>query len=68
MDTRADDVAFSGVTGDADAIDEQWRSVEPLLDTPEQPSLYTRGTWGPAQADLLAGGWHELHAQHGKAG
>jgi glucose-6-phosphate 1-dehydrogenase len=44
----------------ADVIEEQWRIVQPLLDIAEQPALYERGTWGPAEAELLGGGWHEL--------
>ncbi|MFJ8613570.1 glucose-6-phosphate dehydrogenase [Streptomyces sp. NPDC093675] len=47
----------------AAAIDEEWRIVQPLLDIPDQPALYEPGTWGPARADDLAGGWHPLHAQ-----
>ena len=48
--------------GRADALDEQWRIFEPALVRPEPVSLYHRGTWGPAAADVLGaglGGWHE---------
>lgn len=44
-----------------DAIEAQWRIVEPVLDIRTPPDLYERGTWGPARADRLvaaAGGWH----------
>jgi glucose-6-phosphate 1-dehydrogenase len=48
--------------GRQDAIEEQWRIVDPVLDLPTQPSPYDPGTWGPAEADQLAaevpGGWH----------
>ena len=43
-----------------DTIDEEWRIVSPILDLPERPVPYYRGTWGPAQADVLAGGWHDV--------
>ncbi|MFE3270842.1 glucose-6-phosphate dehydrogenase [Streptomyces sp. NPDC059215] len=42
----------------ADAISEQWRIVHPLLDSQEVPRQYEPGSWGPAEADLLADGWH----------
>jgi glucose-6-phosphate 1-dehydrogenase len=48
--------------GRADATEEQWRIVEPLLNAPPQSELYRRGTWGPVSADALAapiGGWVE---------
>jgi glucose-6-phosphate 1-dehydrogenase len=51
----------------ADAIEEQWRIVQPLLDIAEQPAPYERGSWGPAEAELLGGGWHELHVPQRKA-
>jgi glucose-6-phosphate 1-dehydrogenase len=49
--------------GREDAIEEQWRIVDPVLDmkTPLHP--YEPGTWGPAEADrLMSAGsdsWHE---------
>jgi glucose-6-phosphate 1-dehydrogenase len=42
-----------------DTIDEEWRIVAPILDLPERPIPYYQGTWGPGQADLPAGGWHD---------
>jgi glucose-6-phosphate 1-dehydrogenase len=48
--------------GRSDALDEQWRIFEPVLDDPAPVSLYHKGTWGPSEADALAasvGGWHE---------
>ncbi len=43
-----------------DTIEQEWRIVEPILDLPDRPVPYYRGTWGPSQADILAGGWHDL--------
>ncbi|MBQ0905915.1 glucose-6-phosphate dehydrogenase [Micromonospora sp. U21] len=42
----------------AETIQQEWRIVEPILDlvAPVQP--YDKGSWGPADADALAGGWH----------
>jgi glucose-6-phosphate 1-dehydrogenase len=43
-----------------DVIEETWRIVQPLLDSPPPIERYAQGTWGPASADLLAaqnGGW-----------
>src|SRR4051812_29438029 len=36
-----------------DTIDEEWRIVEPILDLPQRPVPYYRGTWGPAEAERL---------------
>lgn len=46
--------------GRADAIEEQWRIVEPVLEDPPPVHLYDEGTMGPSEADALArryGGW-----------
>ncbi len=45
-----------------DAVDETWRIMQPLLDTPPDAMPYEPGSWGPAAADRLTadhGGWHE---------
>jgi glucose-6-phosphate 1-dehydrogenase len=46
-----------------DAVEAQWRIVEPVLDLPAPPLPYQPGTWGPAEANRLAaavsGGWHD---------
>ncbi|HEX6475811.1 MAG TPA: glucose-6-phosphate dehydrogenase [Acidimicrobiales bacterium] len=45
-----------------DAIEETWRIVQPLLDTPSPLETYERGSWGPRGADRLLAGisrWHE---------
>ena len=40
-------------------IEEAWRVVQPLLDTPPAAEPYAQGSWGPASADrLLAGLGH----------
>ena len=44
-----------------DIVEETWRIVQPLLDTPGKALPYKPGSWGPAQADELVarfGGWH----------
>jgi glucose-6-phosphate 1-dehydrogenase len=43
-----------------DAVEEQWRIMQPLLDAPPPVQPYAKGTWGPAAADDLpaaSGGW-----------
>jgi glucose-6-phosphate 1-dehydrogenase len=45
-----------------DAVEETWRVVQPLLDSPPPIEVYVRGTWGPAAADELVrghGGWRD---------
>ncbi len=45
-----------------DAVEEQWRIMQPLLDAPPPVHVYAPGTWGPAEADSLLAGhgrWHE---------
>jgi glucose-6-phosphate 1-dehydrogenase len=49
-----------------EVIEETWRIVQPILDSPTPIEPYERGTWGPASADALAeshGGWREPEAQ-----
>ena len=46
--------------GREDALDQQWRIVEQVLEHQEEVHLYAPGTMGPHQADRLAadiGGW-----------
>jgi glucose-6-phosphate 1-dehydrogenase len=46
--------------GREDALDEQWRIVEPVLTDHESVHLYHEGSMGPVEADRLAkdvGGW-----------
>ncbi|HSI98138.1 MAG TPA: glucose-6-phosphate dehydrogenase [Gaiellaceae bacterium] len=43
-----------------DVIEETWRIVQPLLDTPPALEPYEQGTWGPQSTEAMAasyGGW-----------
>ena len=43
-----------------DAVEETWRVVQPLIDSPPPVEEYEPGTWGPASSDELVrdhGGW-----------
>jgi glucose-6-phosphate 1-dehydrogenase len=45
-----------------EVIEQTWRIVQPLLDSPPPLETYERATWGPAGAEALAeghGGWRE---------
>jgi glucose-6-phosphate 1-dehydrogenase len=45
-----------------DAVEEQWRVMQPLLDAPTPIHTYQPGTWGPAAADEVPagyGGWRK---------
>ena len=45
-----------------DAVEQQWRVMQPLLDAPPPVHPYAQGSWGPAAADDLVadlGGWRE---------
>jgi glucose-6-phosphate 1-dehydrogenase len=44
-----------------DMVEETWRVIQPLLDSPPEVLPYAPGTWGPKEADKLVaryGGWH----------
>ena len=44
-----------------DAVEEEWRVMQPLLDSPPAVQPYAPGSWGPSAAEALAaetGGWH----------
>jgi glucose-6-phosphate 1-dehydrogenase len=44
-----------------DGVEEAWRVLQPLLDSPPPVHAYAKGSWGPAAADELVtghGGWH----------
>ncbi|SDJ83261.1 glucose-6-phosphate 1-dehydrogenase [Nonomuraea maritima] len=44
-----------------DLVDESWRIVQPVLDLPEPPLPYEKGTWGPEPAQSIPpGGWHSI--------
>jgi glucose-6-phosphate 1-dehydrogenase len=40
-----------------DSIDETWRIVQPLLDSPPPVHPYAPGSWGPKQAERLVAGY-----------
>jgi glucose-6-phosphate 1-dehydrogenase len=45
-----------------DAVEETWRVMQPLLDSPPPVHPYAQGSWGPEAADELVAGhgrWHE---------
>jgi len=45
-----------------DGVEETWRVMQPLLDTPPPVHVYAPGSWGPKEADALVEGhgrWHE---------
>jgi glucose-6-phosphate 1-dehydrogenase len=45
-----------------DGVDETWRIMQPLLDSPPPVYPYQPGTWGPPEADRLVtdfGGWRQ---------
>ncbi len=44
-----------------DMVEETWRVMQPLLDSPPAIKTYAAGSWGPPEADELVssfGGWH----------
>ena len=55
--------AMVGQTGrfnKQDVVEENWRIMQPLLDSPPTVQPYAPGSWGPAAADQLVaeqGGW-----------
>ena len=64
---------FDALRGDStlfprwEVIEETWRIVQPLLDSPPPIEEYERGTWGPEAAERLAaehGGWREPDVDH----
>ena len=45
-----------------DGVEEQWRIMQPLIDSPPPVHPYAPGSWGPPEADALVAGhgrWHE---------
>jgi glucose-6-phosphate 1-dehydrogenase len=43
-----------------DTVEETWRIMQPLLDSPPEVHAYEAGSWGPPEADKIAagfGGW-----------
>jgi len=44
-----------------DALEETWRVVQPLLDTPPPVEIYEKGSWGPKTTDDLVRGYNDWH-------
>jgi glucose-6-phosphate 1-dehydrogenase len=45
-----------------DGVEETWRIVQPLIESPPEPQSYKVGSWGPAAVSKLVAGypsWHE---------
>jgi glucose-6-phosphate 1-dehydrogenase len=45
-----------------DSVEESWRVLQPLLDSPPPVIPYAKGTWGPVECDKLMngyGGWRK---------
>ncbi len=45
-----------------DCVEETWRILQPLVDSPPPVHRYAKGSWGPEGVDRLPGGsgdWHE---------
>lgn len=55
-------VGDSSLFAREDAVEETWRVVQPLLESPAPPIVYEPGSWGPSQADELARGIDNWHA------
>ena len=79
-DEAGDMLAYERLLGDAmrgdaslfarqDAIEEQWRIVDPVLDLRTTPNPYEAGSWGPAESGALLasidGGWRKPLASPG---
>jgi glucose-6-phosphate 1-dehydrogenase len=45
-----------------DSVEETWRILQPLLDSPPPVHGYANGSWGPAEADALVAGHGTWHA------
>jgi glucose-6-phosphate 1-dehydrogenase len=67
MEAAYQRIMEDAVTGDPrrfarfDLVEESWRIVQPVLDLPDRPLPYEKGTWGPEAAGRIApGGWHEI--------
>ncbi len=44
-----------------DAVEEAWRVMQPLLDSPPPVHAYAPGSWGPEAADRLVAGYGHWH-------
>jgi glucose-6-phosphate 1-dehydrogenase len=59
---------YAAMVGDSkrftrqDAVEQAWRVMQPLLDSPPAVESYAQGSWGPRAADRVVAGhgrWHE---------
>ena len=66
-DTPYEVLLHAALVGDSthftrqDIVEETWRIVQPLLESPPPVHPYAKGSWGPPQGDELVsayGGWH----------
>ena len=48
-----------------DMVEAAWRIVDPILDLPQAPVTYRRGSWGPKAADQLVPAGEHWHAPAG---
>jgi len=49
-----------------DCVEETWRVMQPLIDSPPPVHSYAKGSWGPDAANALFGGqghWHDPWVQ-----
>ena len=44
-----------------DFVEESWRVLQPLLDTPPPVEVYKQGSWGPQPAEALVRGYVDWH-------
>ncbi|HEV2982422.1 MAG TPA: hypothetical protein VGX51_13410 [Solirubrobacteraceae bacterium] len=48
-----------------DGVEECWRVMQPLLDSPPPVHRYAQGSWGPDAADQVLAGWGRWHEPWG---
>jgi glucose-6-phosphate 1-dehydrogenase len=44
-----------------DTVEETWRVLQPLLDSPPPVHPYAKGSWGPEEANRLLAGYGSWH-------
>jgi glucose-6-phosphate 1-dehydrogenase len=54
---RAAMAGDSGHFAREDAVEETWRIVQPLIDSPPTVESYAQGSWGPNGAEVLVRGF-----------
>ena len=50
-----------------DTIEQEWRIVTPILDSPTHPAPYWKGTWGPADTGIGPDSWHDVRLRTSQA-